>query len=253
MTIKRASGGVDSATQTDKQPQHDESVNFDAYSGHLRNVRSKMYEPVKNIWDKQLHTPKQFHEMPKIRLQPRSEDWNPVEASDSATAVSSVSAIPPARLLAKSRANISWTKKLADNRMAGIKKWVALIEKYPDAFQCGRQWKSDFQCDLGDVIMDVLSKKATGTIHDRAGPLLRYVFWCKQKGVAPFPFVEKPLYAFVNEIGQVCAPTFPRSFLCSVAFAGHIMGAESALVALESRRLTGAAAKFFKEKRKFHH
>ena len=54
----------------------------------------------------------------------------------------------------------------------------------------------------------------------------------------------------MNEIGQVCAPTFPRSFLCSVAFAGHIMGAGPALVALESRRLTGAAAKFFKEKRK---
>ena len=119
-----------------------------------------------------------------------------------------------------------------------------------DAFQCSRQWKGDFQCDLGDVIMDVLSKKATGTIHDRAGPLLRYVYWCNQKGLTPFPFAEKPLYAFVNEIGQVCAPTFPRSFLCSVAFAGHVMGAESALLALESRRLTGAAAKFFKEKRK---
>ncbi len=46
----------------------------------------------------------------------------------------------------------------------------------------------------------------------------------------------------MNEIGQVCAPTFPRSFLCSVAFAGHVMGAESALAVLESKRLTGAAA-----------
>ena len=68
--------------------------------------------------------------------------------------------------------------------------------------------------------------------------------------MAPFPFAEKPLYAFVNEIGQACSPTFPRSFLCSVAFAGHVMGAESALAVLESKRLTGAAAKFFKEKRK---
>ncbi len=222
MTIKRASGGVDSSAQTDKLPQHDDLVNFDAYSGHLRNVRCKMFEPVKNIWDRQLRTPKQFHEMPRILLQPKSEDWNRVGECEDAAASSSVSSIPPARLLAKSRSQISWTKKLADNRMAGIKKWVALIEKYPDSFQCGRQWKGDFQCDLGDVIMVVLSKKATGTIHDRAGPLLRYVYWCNQKGLTPFPFAEKSLYAFVNEIGQVCAPTFPRSFLCSVAFAGHV-------------------------------
>ena len=168
MTIKRASGGVDSGTQTDKQSLHDESMNFDAYSGHLRNVRGKMYEPIKNIWDKQLHTPKQFHEMPRICLQPKFEDWRTTEDHDNGASASSVTSVPSARLLSKSRAKISWAKKLADNRMAGIKKWVALIEKYPDAFQCGRQWKDDFQCDLGDVVMDVLSKKATGTIHDRA-------------------------------------------------------------------------------------
>ena len=33
----------------------------------------------------------------------------------------------------------------------------------------------------------------------------------------PFPFVEKSLYAFVNEVGKQAAPTFARSFLCSVA------------------------------------
>ena len=61
-------------------------MNFDAYSGHLRNVRGKMYEPIKNHWDKQLHTPKLFHEMPRIRLQPKSEDWRTTEVSDSAGA-----------------------------------------------------------------------------------------------------------------------------------------------------------------------
>ena len=28
-----------------------------------------------NIWDKQMHVPKVFHEMPKIQLQPKFEDW----------------------------------------------------------------------------------------------------------------------------------------------------------------------------------
>ena len=44
MAIKRASGSVDSGAQTDKRSLHDDLMNFDAYSGHLRNVRDKMYE-----------------------------------------------------------------------------------------------------------------------------------------------------------------------------------------------------------------
>ena len=258
MTIKRASGGgIESGTQTDDnsaaQESQEQGVNFDAYSAHLRNVRSRVYEPIRNIWDNQLKMPTVFHEMPKIQLQPKTEDWKDAQDEDgegTGSSACAVSAVPSARLLSKSTQKIPWTKKLADHRMAGIKKWVALIEKYPKSFQCGKQWMDDFQCDLGDVVMDVLSKKATSTIHDRAGPLLRYVYWCKQKGMLPFPFVEKSLYAFVNEVGKQAAPTFARSFLCSVAFAGHIMGAESALVVLESKRLTGAAAKFFSEKRK---
>ena len=86
-----------------------------------------------------------------------------------------MSSVPAARLLSRSRAKISWTKKLADHRMAGIKKWVALIEKYPDAFQCGRQvspglpcvpirsvvgwvggWVSWWRCDCKLVVGDAL-------------------------------------------------------------------------------------------------
>ena len=138
----------------------------------LRNVRSRVYEPIRN------------------RGQPVEDaDCFPWNAQDSAAAedgrlercrwrrwrryrecACAVSAVPSARLLSKSMQRIPWTKKLADHRMAGIKKWVALIEKCPASFQCGKQWMDDFQCDLGDVVMDVLSKKASSTIHDRAGP-----------------------------------------------------------------------------------
>jgi len=69
-------------------------------------------------------------------------------------------------------------------------------------------------------------------------------------GQSPIPFEEILLYKFVSDVGAKAAPTFSRSFLCSVAFTGHVLGCESAVKVLESRRLTGAAAKHFKEKRK---
>ena len=235
-------------------PEADSDIDMEAYRNHLLHAKRKVYEPVRMIWSKQLEVPKVFHDLPRLQYNPGRDDWHVIPLLGGAAAddedEETICAKPPKRMLLSSARQVSWKKKLADHRMTGIKKWMAIVEKGLKFFQCGLQWEQDPEVDLGDMIADILSRKATNTIHDRAGPVLRYIAWCMEKGQPPIPFEEVLMYKFVCDVGAKAAPTFSRSFLCSVAFTGHVLGCESAVKVLESRRLTGAAAKFFKEKRK---
>lgn len=237
-----------------KFPETGNAINMDAYRNHLLHAKRKAYEPAKMIWAKQMEMPKVFHELPRLQYNPEKDDWHVIpileSVEDDEEEGEILNAKPPKRMLATTAKQISWKKKLADHRMTGIKKWLVIVERGLRFFQCGLQWEQEQDVDLGDMISDILSRKSTNTIHSRAGPILRYIDWCLEGGQSPIPFEEILLYKFVSDVGAKAAPTFSRSFLCSVAFTGHVLGCESAVKVLESRRLTGAAAKHFKEKRK---
>ena len=59
----------------------------------------------------------------------------------------------------------------------------------------------------------VFSEKATGTSHSRAGPIWRFVSWCKMEQKKPFPVCENMVYLFMKSQATTCAPTFLRSFV----------------------------------------
>ena len=130
------------------------------------------------------------------------------------------------RLMRKTDENF-WQQQISFDRKAAYKKWTTLIMEEPGSWVISRPKTGDglfelLQHGLVESIRDALGVKATSTLHGRANPLLRYVQFAKKNNVPPFPMKESVAYAFLKETDT--APTFPRSFITSVAFAKHVLG-----------------------------
>ena len=156
------------------------------------------------------------------------------------------------RLMRKTDENF-WQQQISFDRKAAYKKWTSLIMEEPGSWVISRPRKGDglfelLQHGLVESIRDALGVKATSTLHGRANPLLRYVQFAKKNDVPPFPMKESIAYAFLKETDT--APTFPRSFITSVAFAKHVLGLLHADEVLDSSRIKGHAAIHFAKKRK---
>ena len=110
--------------------------------------------------------------------------------------------------------DLSWEQQLNSQRIAAIRKWVQIILTTTVAFDLGR--KLERGAPLGDSIASglkhVFAGKATGTLHNRAGPVLRFLQWCRNNAIIPFPIHERHVYAFMVDVGHSAAPTFLRSF-----------------------------------------
>ena len=136
--------------------------------------------------------------------------------------------------------------------VAAIRKWTAIILRCPPAFDLGR--RADSAKPLGDqlpaMLKHVFSGRSQGTLHARAGPILRYIMWCDKNEVRPIPFDESAMYDFCTASEGDCAPTFLRSLVTSLSFCHHVMGARGAKDCLESGRLTGVARHVCLRKRK---
>ena len=90
---------------------------------------------------------------------------------------------------------------MASQRVSSIRKWVGIMSAGLDSFVLGRQLALDgpHATSLSDCLRHVFSDKATGTLHGRAGPILRYVKWCQHKSLKPFPVVEEgQIYLFMR-------------------------------------------------------
>ena len=156
---------------------------------------------------------------------------------------------PLVRSNGKSRlATVSWEQKLTAQRAAAIAKWKTISAVSLTSFQFGLQMQLD-NSDVGDVLDDIFAGKATSTLHARADTMLRFLAWCRKSGHTAIPFSETVVYAFIQDEGSRSAATFPRSFCCALAFVGHVLECPSALECVASRRVTGHAAKCYKEKR----
>ena len=67
--------------------------------------------------------------------------------------------------------------------------------------------------------------------------------------MAAIPFTEAMVNNFLQDAGAKAAATFSRSFVCSLAFAVHILQCNSAKECVSSKRITGLAAKHYLKKR----
>ena len=146
----------------------------------------------------------------------------------------------------------SWEAMLNTQRVAAIRKWAGVIMKYLSSFEIGRQWDrlSPMGQALGDGLKHIFAGKATGTLHSRASPILRYVMWCDSKGRLAFPFEEATVYQFMCEHSETAAPTFLRSFLVAIRFSYYVLGATGGESVLASKRIEGCAREAYLKKRR---
>ena len=146
-----------------------------------------------------------------------------------------------------------WELNITYERKAAYKKWTSLVLDDPLAWsvsrpKSGQDYMGYISQGIGESIKDCLGVKATGTLHNRVNPLIRYAQSLKDAGQQPFPMQEHQVYEFLKRADA--APSFPRSFITSVAFAKHVLGLFSADAVLESCRIKGFAALHFAQKRK---
>ena len=148
----------------------------------------------------------------------------------------------------------NWSDALSESRKLALLKWMRIVQREPMAFSFCRQFAISSEAGLAGnsldkSLKDLLSTKATATLNTRSGPVMRYIRFCDQFGIRPFPYTEASLYAFLEVVGESASPSFGRSFLCSVAFCIHVIGMPTS-VCVMSQRVSGLAAKYFMNKRK---
>ena len=152
----------------------------------------------------------------------------------------------------RSADDLSWEQQLNSQRIAAIRKWVQIILISAISFDLGR--RLDKGAPLGSSIAaglkHVFAGKATGTLHNRAGPILRFIQWCRNNGVIAFPVLERNVYSFMAEVGSTSAPTFLRSFLVSMTFCNFVLGLTGSDDIIASQRVQGCARESYLKKRK---
>ena len=144
-----------------------------------------------------------------------------------------------------------WADRLSNERKAAVRKWTSLVAEQPGAWDIAVRHFSNGEMtqvgQLADSVKDALATKASSTLHSRANPMFRFLTFCKEHGLTAFPILEANVYMFLKH--QDFAPTFPRSFLISLAFSFHILGLRGDKGALTGRT-KGVAHEWFLKKRK---
>lgn len=90
---------------------------------------------------------------------------------------------------------ISWDSKLELHREAAVLKWHKIILADPMSFQVDRSFFDSAKLGISpgrliDDIKNVFAGKSTGTLHNRAGPMFRYMLHCSNRQLEPFPVTE---------------------------------------------------------------
>ena len=91
------------------------------------------------------------------------------------------------------------------------------------------------------TLLECLAKKATSTLMKRLGSLRRYVEFCSQEDVMPFPLEEQSMYSFMQALRDKTGigASSGRSFLEAVRFVGAMLGLKSNGQCMVSTRLAG--------------
>ena len=211
----------------------------------LRSTSSSAYKP---MWE--------YNPIPSLN----AVDYSPakrigvmplVSVEDKPVVSSAASAALEFRLK-KSIDSRTWEKKHSDHLVAAIRKWASILLICPLAFDLGRKLaaqQSSTREAVYEGLSHIFSGRSSGTLHNRAGPILRYVAWCQSVGVVPFPMMEQHCYDFAKR-SRHTAPTFLRSFVVSIAFCQFALGLTGADMCRESLRVQGVARESYLTKRK---
>ena len=147
----------------------------------------------------------------------------------------------------------TWHEKLDASRALGLKKWLTILTAGGVAFDMVQQHfavQSASQILLIDALELALTSKSTSTLHARANPVIRLMKWCKDHALQPFPLDHVLVFKYLESIRDVCAPTYPKSVLGSIAFMTYCLGLKSGHAVLGSQMVTGLSASLFLKKRK---
>ena len=111
-----------------------------------------------------------------------------------------------------------WALQISYDRKAAYKKWTSLILDEPGAWsisrpKAGQDYITFLSQGIGETVKDCLGVKATGTLHNRVNPLIRYAQHARDTGIKPFPIQEHVAYEFLKQTDP--SPSFPRSFITS--------------------------------------
>ena len=147
----------------------------------------------------------------------------------------------------------AWEASLEARLVAAIRKWQGIISQAPFEFDLGRRVSRDRP--LGDTLPEglryVFAGKAAETLHGRANPFLRFIKWCRDEGVEPFPIREALVFLFCTRMESACsAPSFLQSFLTTLRFSHYVLGLLGALECSSSNRVAGVARLMFLSKKK---
>ena len=148
--------------------------------------------------------------------------------------------------------DVSWEASMATQRVAATRKWAGLLLEGLECFSIGRQLAIDGPHGVGvaECLGHVFSGKATSTLNARAGPLLRYVKWCRDSNLKPFPLDESSVYRFMCLHSEVTSPSFLKSLVTAISFSYYVLGVSGGKDCIDSRRIEGLAKQSFMKKRK---
>ena len=147
-----------------------------------------------------------------------------------------------------------WQERLSWERKCACKKWCSLILMKISAWAIGMAVASGNSMQyasggLMESVVDALASRATSTLHARAGPLLKFAKFWRDKGMEFFPVQESMVYDYIKSQTS-WAPTAPRSLLISLSFAFHVFGLSGGDVASKSGRIKGVADSHYSDRRK---
>ena len=96
-----------------------------------------------------------------------------------------------------------WEERLSWERKCACKKWCSLILMKMSAWTIGRSVACGDSMRLAggglmESVVDSLAGKATSTLHARAGPLLKFAKFWKDKGMDFFPVQEWMVYDYIK-------------------------------------------------------
>ena len=82
----------------------------------------------------------------------------------------------------------SWTEQANYERRCAYRKWISVVSANPMAFEVSRlqilAGPMEFaKGGLAASISDCLGNKSSSTLHSRAGPMVRYIKFCSDRGI----------------------------------------------------------------------
>ena len=133
----------------------------------------------------------------------------------------------------------TWQEAMASQRVAAIRKWSGVLLQNLLCFTLGRQLSRDGPLgpSLGESLKHVFANKSTGTLHNRVGPLLRYIAWAKRVFATVSQFEKRTSIGLCCQRALHVHRPFCAAFLFRWRFRGTSLGSAVQRTRLQVKEL----------------